>query len=109
MNALNKFMYFAVAGDNATAYPVSSLRGIDTAANKLHLYFTPHRISDVATGDAVDHITLSCGADESVALQNVVEAINMTVVGVPFVVISDSEKGKHVTGVTACDSIVYAT
>jgi len=102
-----KMLYFAVAADNATAYPVSALRGIDTSANKLHLYFSPQRITDVAATDNVDKVQLSVGADESIALQNVIEAMNMN--AAPFVVISDSEKGKHVVGVTACDSITYAT
>ena len=101
-------MYFCVAGNNAVAYPLSALRGIDTANQKLHLYFTPQRIGDgVATGDTNDVVVLSCGTDEAIALQNVVEAMNMN--AAPFVVISDSEKVKHVIGVTACDSITYAT
>ena len=51
---VKKFIYIANAADDATAYPVEAIRGIDTAAGKLHLYLVPQRITDVATSDNVD-------------------------------------------------------
>jgi len=108
---MEKFLYFAVAADNATAYPVSALRGIDTAAGKLHLYFTPQRITDVAATDTVDHVILSVGANEKIAAKDLVDAA-MAVGSTkePFVVVADSENSIFLTGnITACDSITYAT
>lgn len=107
---MNKFLYFAVAADNATAYPVNALRGIDTAAGKLHLYFSPQRITDVAATDNVDKVTLSVGADEKAAAKDLVDALAATgSMKEPFIVVADGENSVFLTGnFTACDSITYA-
>jgi len=106
---VKKFIYFAVAADNATSYPVGALRGIDTAAGKLHLYFTPQRITDVAATDAVDSVVLSVGADEKAASKALVDAI-CDAYGPKFLVVGDSENSVFLanSGVTAVDSITYA-
>ena len=44
-----RYLFFQAAANDAAAYPVSALRGIDTANGAIHLYFTPQRITDVAT------------------------------------------------------------
>ena len=107
---MKKFLYFAVAANNATAYPLEALRGIDTAAGKLYLYFTPQRITDVAATDNVDRVTLSVGADEKAAAKDLVEAATATgSMKEPFVVVADSENSVFLTGnFTACDEILYA-
>jgi hypothetical protein len=107
---MTKFLYFAVAGDNATAYPLEALNGIDTAAGKLHLYFKPQRLTHVVTGDANDSVVLSVGADEKAALKDIVEAITATgSMKEPMIVIADSENGVMLSSnITACDSINYA-
>ena len=108
---VKKFIYIANAADDATAYPVEAIRGIDTAAGKLHLYLTPQRIGDaVATGDTNDHIVLSCGADEKAALKAVVNAI-CDAYSDKFLVLADDENSVYLagSGITAVDSITYAT
>ena len=60
---MEKFLYFNTGGgSDATTesftYPVSSLRGMDIATGDLLLYFTPMKITDVATSDVVDVVTL---------------------------------------------------
>lgn len=107
---VKKFIYFAVAADNATSYPVSALKGIDTAAGKLHLYFEPQRITSVVTGDANDSVVLSVGADEKAASKALVDAI-CDAYGPKFLVVGDSENSVFLanSGVTAVDSINYAT
>ena len=89
---MERFLYFAVAANDATAYPVSALRGIDTANGAIHLYFTPQRITDVATGDATDRVQLTCGTDEKLAVKAVIEAAMATgSMKEPMVTIADSE------------------
>jgi len=108
---MEKFLYFAVAANNATAYPISALKGIDTAAGNLYMYFTPQRINHVVTGDNVDRVTLTCGTDEKAAVKAVIDAALATgSMKEPMVVVADSENGAYVGGgITACTEILYAT
>ena len=103
------FLYFCNAANDGGAWPVENLGGIDTAAGKLHFYFTPHRITDVVTGDTVDKIDINVpGGDEKAALQKVVEAMN-TAHGNPFLVIADDENSIYVTDlIDGVDLITYA-
>ncbi len=107
---MERFLYFAVAADNAAAYPVSALRGIDTAAGFVYLYFTPQRITDVAATDNVDRVKLACGADEKAAVQAVVDAAAATgSMKEPLVTIADGENSVYIGGgITACSEILYA-
>ena len=107
---VKKFIYIANAADDATAYPVEAIRGIDTAAGKLHLYLVPQRITDVATSDNVDKITLSVGSDEKAAAKAVVNAI-CDAYSDKFLVLADDENSVYLagSGITAVDSITYAT
>ena len=108
---MERFLYFAVAADNATAYPVSALRGIDTANGAIHLYFAPQRIGDaVATGDANDRVELTCGTDEKAAVKAVIDAAAATgSMKEPMVTIADGENSIYIGGgITACASINYA-
>ena len=104
-------MYFAVAANDATAYPVSALRGIDTANGAIHLYFTPQRITDVAAGDATDRVELTCGTDEKLAVKAVIDAAMATgSTKEPMVTIADGENSIFIGGgITACAGITYAT
>ncbi len=106
-----KFIYISNAADDAAAYPIDALKGIDTAAGKVHMYFKPHRIGDaVATGDTNDHIVLSCGADEKASLKYIAEAI-ASPTGDELLVVADDENSVYLadSGITAVDSITYAT
>ena len=107
---MERFLYFAVAADNATAYPVSALRGIDTAAGAIHLYFSPQRITDVAATDANDRVELTCGADEKAAVKAVIDAAMATgSMKEPMVTIADEENSIYIGGgITACAGITYA-
>jgi hypothetical protein len=107
---MERFLYFAVADNDGTAYPVSALRGIDTANGAVHLYFTPQRITDVAATDAVDRVELTCGTDEKAAVKAVVEAALATgSTKEPMVTIADSENSIFIGGgITACAGITYA-
>ena len=106
---VKKFIYVANAANDATAYPVDSIRNIDTAAGKLHIYMTPARITDVAAADATDLITLSVGADEKAAAKSVVKAV-CDPYGDKFLVLADDENSVYLagSGITAVDSITYA-
>mgnify|MGYP003147576563 FL=1 len=106
---MRKFIYIANAADDATSYPVDSIRNIDTAAGKLHIYMTPARITSVLATDATDLITLSVGADEKAAAKSVVKAI-CDPYGDKFLVLADDENSVYLTGsgITAVDSITYA-
>tara|TARA_R100001015_G_C4417023_1_gene19068 strand:- start:52 stop:387 length:336 start_codon:yes stop_codon:yes gene_type:complete len=106
-----KFLYFSLAANDATCYPLEALRGIDTANGAIHLYFSPQRLTDVAAGDATDRVELTVGTDEKASVKAVVEAI--TAVGTmkePFIVIADEENGIYLakSGITACAGITYA-
>ena len=107
---VKKFIYIANAANDATAYPVEAIRGIDTAAGKLYLYLTPQRITDVATSDSVDVIALSVGADEKASAKAVVNAI-CDAYADKFLVLADDENSVYLagSGITAVDSITYAT
>ena len=106
---VKKFIYIANAANDATAYQVDSIRNIDTAAGKLHIYMTPARITSVLATDATDLITLSVGADEKAAAKSVVKAI-CDPYGAKFLVLADDENSVYLTGsgITAVDSITYA-
>jgi len=108
---MERFLYFAVAANDATAYPVSALRGIDTANGAIHLYFTPQRITDVAAGDATDRVELTCGTDEKLAVKAVIDAAMATgSTKEPMVTIADGENSIFIGGgITACAGITYAT
>ena len=107
----DRFLFFQVTANNATAYPVSALRGIDTAASAIHLYFTSQRITDVVTGDNVDRVELACGTDEKLAVEAVINAAMATgSTKAPMVTIADGVAGTYIGGgITACTSINYAT
>ena len=106
---MRKFIYVNNAANDGSAYPVDSIRNIDTAAGKLHIYMTPARITDVAAADATDLITLSVGADEKAAAKSVVKAV-CDPYGDKFLVLADDENSVYLTGsgITAVDSITYA-
>ena len=107
-----KFIYISNAANDAAAYPLSALKGIDTAAGKVHMYFKPHRIGDaVATGDLNDHIVLSCGGDEKAAVKHIAEAIASPTQHKELLVLADDENSVYLadSGITAVDSITYAT
>ena len=106
---VKKFIFLANAADDAVAYPVGNFRGIDTAAGKLNLYFTPLAITDVAATDVTDKVILSVGADEKAAAKAVVNAI-CDAYGDKFLVIADDENSVYLTGsgITAVDSITLA-
>jgi len=108
---MERFLYFCNAANDGTAYPVSALRGIDTANGAVHLYFTPQRITDVAATDAVDRVELTCGADEKAAVKIVVEAALATgSTKEPMVTIADDENSIYIGGgITAVAGITYAT
>ena len=65
LEAADKFLFFATgdgmdAANDAFIYPLSSLRGIHPVnATTLALRFNPMFITDVATGDATDLVTLT--------------------------------------------------
>lgn len=104
---VKKFIYIANAADDAVAYPVSAFKGIDTAAGKLNLYFSPmiNTLQDASAG-VNDKIVLSCGADEKAAAKVVVDAIT-DAYGDKFLVIADDENSVYLagSGITAVDSI----
>tara|TARA_Y100000004_G_C8935194_1_gene421741 strand:+ start:1568 stop:1894 length:327 start_codon:yes stop_codon:yes gene_type:complete len=106
---VKKFIFIANAANDAVAYPVGNFRGIDTAAGKLNLYFSPLAITDVATGDVADKVVLSVGADEKAAAKVVVDAI-CDAYGDKFLVLADDENSVYLTGsgITAVDSITLA-
>jgi len=108
---MERFLYFAVAADNATAYPVSALRGIDTANGAIHLYFTPQRITDVVSSDAVDRVELTTGTNEKLAVKAVIDAAMATgSTKEAMVTIADDENSIFIGGgITACAGITYAT
>jgi len=109
---MERFLYFSAGANDATAYPVSALRGIDTANGAIHLYFTPQRIGDaVATGDSNDRVELTCGTDEKAAVQVVIDAAMATgSMKEPMVTIADEELSVYIGGgITACAGITYAT
>ena len=107
---MERFLFFQAAANDAAAYPASALRGIDTANGAIHLYFTPQRITDVATSDSVDRVILACGTDEKLAVKAVIEAAMATgSMKEPMVTIADEVAGTYIGGgITACTSITYA-
>ena len=106
-----RYLFFQAAANDGAAYPVSALRGIDTANGAIHLYFTPQRITDVATTDSVDRVELTCGTDEKLAVEAVLNAAAATgSTKVPMVTIADEVAGTYIGGgITACAGITYAT
>ena len=108
---MERFLFFQAAANDATAYPVSALRGIDTANGAIHLYFTPQRITDVAATDSTDRVILACGTDEKLAVKAVIDAAMATgSTKEPMVTIADEVSSTYIGGgITACTSITYAT
>ena len=108
---MERFLFFQAAANDGAAYPVSALRGIDTANGAIHLYFTPHRITDVAAADTVDRVELACGTDEKLAVEAVINAaMAIGSTKVPMVTIADEVASTYIGGgITACTSINPAT
>ena len=81
---MEKFLYFNTGGDSdatteSFTYPVSSLRGMDIATGDLLLHFTPMKITDVATSDVVDVVTLDVtDTNQKAVMASICRAINAT-------------------------------
>ena len=105
-----RYLFFQAAANDAAAYPVSALRGIDTANQAIHLYFTPQRITDVVATDSVDRVILACGTDEKAAVKAVLDAAAATgSTKEAMVTIADEVAGVYIGGgITECTSITPA-
>jgi len=112
---MENYLYFA-QGDGANAsseavmYPVSAFRGADALVNALVLYFTPAQITDVATSDLCDQITLTITDGTQKA---VLESIATKMAGgthqVPFIVVADEDNGIFChSGITAVEMVLAA-
>ena len=112
---MENYLYFAQGdGANATSesvmYPVSAFRGADVLATALVLYFTPAQITDVATGDLADQISLTITDGDQKA---VLEALATKMAGgthqVPFIVVADEDNGIFChSSITAVETILAA-
>ena len=114
---MEKFLYFAQGdGANATSeavmYPVSAFRGADVASASVLLFFTPAEITDVATSDAVDTITLTItDGDQKAVLKAIAEKIagGNGVHQTPFVVVADEDNGVFChSSITAVETVLAA-
>ena len=109
------YLYFAQGdGANATSesvmYPVSAFRGADVLATALVLYFTPAQITDVATTDLCDQISLTItGGDQKAVLEALATKMAGGTHQVPFIVVADEDNGIFChSSITAVETILAA-
>jgi alkyl hydroperoxide reductase subunit AhpC len=114
---MEKFLYFAQGdGANATSeavmYPVSAFRGADVAASSIVLYFTPAQITDVATSDVNDEITLTItDGDQKAVLKAIAEKIagGTGIHQAPFIVVADEDNSVFChSSITAVETVLAA-
>ena len=112
---MEKYLYFAQGdGANATSeavmYPVSAFRGADVASASIVLYFTPAQITDVATSDVNDEITLTItDGDQKAVLKAIAEKMAGSALGSPFVVVADEDNGIFChSSITAVETVLAA-
>ena len=105
-----KLLYFNTADNDSVCYPLSSFRGIDQSADTtLDLYFSPIKISDVATGDVVDKIpvTIATGKEKD-ACADIAKAL-ADAYSDALVVIGDDANSVYVSDhITAVGAVTLA-
>jgi hypothetical protein len=105
-----KMLYFNTADNDSVAYPISSFRGIDQSADTtLDLYFSPIKITDVATGDVADKIPVTIAAGkEKDAISDIANAL-ADAYSAALVVIGDDANSVYVSShITAVGAVTLA-
>ncbi len=114
---MENYLYFAQGdGANATSeavmYPVSAFRGADALVDGLVLYFTPAQITDVATSDLCDQITLTItDGDQKAVLESLATKMrgHNGALQVPFIVVADEDNGIYChSSITAVEVVLAA-
>ena len=112
---MENYLYFAQGdGANATSeavmYPVSAFRGADALVNALVLYFTPAQITDVATSDLCDQITLTItDGDQKAVLKALAEKMAGSHMQAPFIVVADEDNSVFChSSITAVETVLAA-
>ena len=106
----DKMLYFNTADNDSYCYPLSSFRGIDQSADgTLDLYFSPIKITDVATGDVVDKIPVTIAAGkEKDACADIAKAL-ADAYSDALVVIGDDANSVYVSShITAVGTVALA-
>tara|TARA_R110002167_G_C12142871_1_gene600421 strand:+ start:119 stop:457 length:339 start_codon:yes stop_codon:yes gene_type:complete len=112
---MENYLYFAQGdGANATSesvmYPASAFRGADVLATSIVLYFTPAQITDVATADLCDQISLTVtDGDQKAVLKSLAEKMAGSANQVPFIVVADEDNSIFChSSITAVETVLAA-